>query len=86
MLLLRLGVHDAFHVGDFARWSDKAFTWSNVHKGNTTIQIHIDRIYILTKVEHTGGTIEILSTLPDIVDHAGVIIHFNDEPKKQKEP
>lgn len=31
-----------------------------------------------------GGTTEILPTLPNISDHAGVVLHFNDEPKSRK--
>jgi hypothetical protein len=31
-----------------------------------------------------GGTTEILPTLPDISDHVGMVLHFNDELKKQK--
>lgn len=48
------------------------------------IQTRIDTIYIPTRVEYIGGTTKILPTLPDISDHAGVVLHFNDKPKKQK--
>lgn len=48
------------------------------------IQSRIDRTYIPNYLEYRGGTTEILPTLQDISDHAGVILHFNDEPRKRK--
>ena len=83
-LLMRLGVQDAFHIGTFTRRSEKTFTWTNAHNDDTMIQTQIDRIYIPPRIEYIGGTTEILPTLPDISDHAGVILHFNDEPKRRK--
>ena len=50
------------------------------------IQSRIDRIYIPTHIEDIGGTIVILPTLPDISDHASVVLHFTDEPKRHKPP
>ena len=47
------------------------------------IQSIIDRIYVPTHIEDIGGTIEILPTLPDISDHASVVLHFVDEPKRK---
>lgn len=82
-LLTRLGVRDSFHVGSFARQSDKAFTWTNAHHENTMIQSRIDRIYIPLQVELIGGTTEIFPTLPDISDHAGVTLQFREEKRKQ---
>ena len=83
-LLMRLGGRDAHHIGSFVRRSDKLFTWSNEHFDSTMIQSRIDRFYIPLNIEEIGGTIEILPTLPDISDHAGVVLHFNDEPKSRK--
>lgn len=80
---MQLGVQDAFHLGEFYRHSDKAFTWTNAHNDDTMIQSCIDRIYIPTWIEHIGGTTRILPTLPDVSDHAGVVLHFNDEPRKK---
>ena len=83
-LLVRLGVRDAFHIGAYQRRSDKAFTWSNARIGEDLIQSRIDRIYIPIRLEQRGCTTEILPTLQDISDHAGMVIHFNDEPRKRK--
>jgi exonuclease III len=82
-LLVRLGVRDAFRTRAFRKLSDKAFTWTNGHIGNTMIQSRIDRIYIHNQIEDIGGTIEILPTLLDISDHASVVLHFADEPRKK---
>ena len=83
-LLMRLGVRDAHHIGAFVRKLEKIFTWSSEHNDLTLIQSRIDRFYIPLHIEQIGGTIEILPTLPDISDHAGVVLHFNDEPRKRK--
>ena len=83
-LLMRLEVRDAHHIGAFVRRSGKVFTWSNEHKDDTLIQSRIDRLYIPLYIEQIGGTTEILPTLPDISDHAGVVLHFNDEPRTRK--
>ena len=83
-LLVRLSVRDSFHMGSFTKQSDKAFTWSNAHKDDTMIQSRIDRIYVPTFIEHIGGTTEILPTLQDISDHAGVTLHFNNDKHKQQ--
>ena len=86
-LLTGLGVRDSFHVGAFAKQSDKAFTWTNFRKDDTLIQSHIDRIYIPLQVELIGGTMEILPTIQDVSDHAGVTLHFNNEARrKQRTP
>lgn len=50
------------------------------------IQSRIDRLYIPIHLERIGGTTEILPTLPDVSDHAGVILHFNDEPRRRSKP
>jgi hypothetical protein len=82
---MRLGGRDAHHIRVFfVRRSGKIFTWSNEHNDSTTIQTRIDRFYIPLQIEHIGGTIEILPILLDISDHAGVVLHFNDEPKTRK--
>lgn len=83
-LLLRLGCRDAFHIGTYVRRSDKAFTWSNAHNDASMIQSRIDRIYIPIRIENIGGTTEILPTLSNVSDHAGVILHFNGEPRQKK--
>lgn len=85
-LLTKLGVSDAFHMGAFSRKTKKTFAWSNARNDNTIIQSRIDRIYVPPHVENIGGTTEILPTLKDILDHAGVISHFNDEGKKKSSP
>lgn len=85
-LLARLGVQDAFNLGAFYRKSTKAFTWTNSHNDATMIQSRIDRIYVPTCIERIGGTTEILPTIPDISDHAGYIVHFNDEGKPRFRP
>ena len=85
-LLTRLGVQDAFNSGAFFRKSDKAFTWTNSHNDESMIQSRIDRIYVPMCVERIGGTVEILPTIPDISDHAGYLIHFNDEGKYKIRP
>lgn len=74
-LLVRLGVRDAFHVGNYTRENNKAFTWSNAHDDATMIQTRIDRIYISPNLEHTGGSIEILPTILDISNHAGIVLY-----------
>ena len=82
-LLTRLGVQDAFNLGTFYRRSEKAFTWTNAHNDESMIQSRIDRIYIPASVERIGGTTEILPTIQDILDHAGYVVHFNDEGKQR---
>lgn len=82
-LLTRLGVRDNFNLGVFFRKSNKAFTWTNSHNDASMIQSRIDRIYVTAAIERIGGTLEILPTLPDISDHAGYLIHFNDEGKQK---
>ena len=47
------------------------------------VQSRIDRIYVPTQIEDLGGTIEIFPTLPDVSDHASVVIHFDGEPKQK---
>ena len=83
-LHMRLGGRDAHHIGSYVRKSTKLFTWSNTREDHTMIQSRIDRFYIPVSLEQIEGTTEILPTLPDISDHAGVTLHFNDEPRKRK--
>lgn len=83
-LLMRLGGRDAHHIGTYVRRSAKAFTWTNAHNDATMIQTNIDRFYIPIIIEQIGGTTKILPTIPDISDHAGVVLHFNDEPRYWK--
>ena len=85
-LLTRLGVRDAFNLRAFLRKSEKAFTWTNAHNDESMIQSRIDRVYVPECIERIGGTTEILPTLPDISDHAGYIVHFNDEGKRTIRP
>jgi hypothetical protein len=85
-LHMRLEGRDAHHIGAFVRKSDKAFTWTNSHNDATMIQSRIDRYYIPLRIETIGGTTEILPTLPDISDHAGVLLQFNDEPRNRRKP
>lgn len=85
-LLMRLGGRDAHNLGSFTRRSDKAFTWSNAHDDDSMIQSRIDRFYVPNKIEFIGGTTEILPTLPDISDHARIVLHFNDEPRRRSPP
>jgi exonuclease III len=82
-LLIRLGVRDAFRLKSFRKLSEKVFTWSNGRNDETMIQTRIDRIYVPTQLEEVGGTIEALPTLPDISDHASVVLHFEDEPRRK---
>ena len=82
-LLLKLGVSDAFHMGSYHRKNTKAFTWSNVHQDDTMVQTRIDRLYLTPQLEQKGGTTEILPTIPDISDHAGVVLHIRS-PHKRK--
>ena len=82
-LLVTLGVRDAFHIGSFHRKNTKAFTWSNIHRDDTMIQTRIDRIYITPQLEQKGGTTEILPTLQDISDHAGVVLHVRNQVKRK---
>ena len=81
---MRLGCRDAHHIGSYVRRSDKAFTWTNARNDHRMIQSHIDRFFIPIRLENIGGTTKILPTLPDVSDHAGVILHFNDEPKRRR--
>lgn len=83
-LLIRLGVRDAYHIGSFHRKNQKAFTWSNTHQDNTMIQTRIDRIYISQVIELQGGYTEILPTVPDVSDHAGVFLHTNKKGRKKQ--
>ena len=82
-LLTRLELRDAHNLGAFFRKSNKNFTWTNAHNDDTMIQSRIDRFYVPPSIEAIGGTTEILPTLPDISDHAGVILHFNKEGKQK---
>ena len=50
------------------------------------IQSRIDRVYVPFYIERIGGTTEVLPTLPDISDHAGFVVHFNDEGKPKTRP
>lgn len=74
-MLIRLGVRDSSHIGNYTRRNTKAFTWTNAHDDHTMIQTRIDRIYIPLILENKGGTTEILPTILDISDHAGVVLH-----------
>lgn len=85
-LHMRLEGRDAHHIGAYVRKSDKAFTWTNAHNDATMIQSRIDIFYIPLRIETIGGTTEILPTIPDISDHAGVVLHFNDEPRNKRKP
>jgi exonuclease III len=85
-LLMKLGGRDAHHTGSFVRRSNKSFTWANTHTDENMIQTRIDRFYIPIHIENIGGTTEILPTLPNISDHAGVVIHFNNEPRRRTPP
>ena len=83
-MLIHVGVRDAYHVGSYHRKNAKAFTWSNVHQDETMIQTRIDRMYITPELEQRGGSTEILPTIPDISDHAGVVMHTRS-PYRRKE-
>ena len=83
-LLVRLGVRDAHNLGSFTRQSAKTFTWTNAHNNESMIQSRIDRIYVPIRLEQVGGTTHILPTLPDVSDHAGVVLHFSDKGKQKK--
>ena len=85
-LLMRLSGRDAHHIGAFVRKSDKIFTWTGAQKDQTVIHSRLDRFYIPLRIEQIGGTTEILPTMPDISDHSGVILHFNDKPKRRTKP
>ena len=82
-MLIQIGVRDAYHTGSYHRKNNKAFTWSNVHKDETMIQTRIDRLYISDYLEQRGGTSEILPTIPDVSDHAGVVLHTKSPFKKK---
>ena len=82
-LLMRLRVSDVFHLRAFNRRSNKIFTWSNGRNDHTMIQSRIDRLYAPPRIEYIGGTLEVLPTLSDISDHAGVVMHFNNEGKRR---
>ena len=82
-LLIRLGVRDAHNLGSYTRNSNKIFTWTNAHKDHTRIQTRIDRIYIPGILENIGGCTKILPTLPDISDHAGVLLHTNRTTRRK---
>lgn len=83
-MLMRFGGRDSHHIGAFVRKSDKIFTWSNGRSDDTLIQSRIDRVYLPLQLEHIGGTTEILPTIQHLSDHAGVVVHFNNEPKRRK--
>lgn len=85
-LLLRLGVRDAHNIGSYHRKSSKAFTWTNGHSDDTMIQTRIDRIYVAFTLEQKGGTTEILPTIPDISDHAGVLLHTRQPARGHRKP
>lgn len=85
-LVICLGVKDAFHARSFHRKNDKAFTWTDAHRDETMIQTRIDRIYIDYKLEDTSGHTEILPTIPDLSNHAGVILHTRNTVKKKARP
>ena len=82
-LLLRLEVRDAYHTRTFHRKNNKAFTWSNFHKDDTMIQTRIDRIYIAPQLAQKRGSTEILPTIPDISDHARVVLHAKNPHKRR---
>ena len=82
-MLLRFGVTDTYHLGAYYRKNTKAFTWSNCHSDETMIQTRIDRIYVPPYLEQRGGTTEILPTIPDISDHAGVVAHTKSLYKRK---
>ena len=82
-LLVRLGVRDAHNLGSYHRKSNKRFTWTNAHNDETMIQTRIDRIYVASALEQIGGTTEILPTIPDISDHAGVLLHTNNTTRRK---
>ena len=82
-LLIKLGVRDTYHMGTYHRKNQKAFTWSNCHDDATMIQTRIDRIYLPFQLEQRGGTTEILPTIPDISDHAGVVSHTKSFHKRK---
>lgn len=82
-LLLRLRMKDAHNLGNFHRKSAKLFTWTNSHTDDTRIQTRIDRIYIAEDLENLGGDTEILPTIPDISDHAGVLLHTHRTTKRK---
>jgi hypothetical protein len=44
------------------------------------------RIYIPTVLEHKGGSTEILPTIPDVSDHAGVVLHTRNQHKRKARP
>lgn len=86
-LLVRLGVRDSHNIRAFTRKSLKAFTWTNGHSGDTLVQSKIDRIYVPAPLTLVGGTTKILPEIPDISDHAGVLMHFNNTgPRKNRQP
>jgi hypothetical protein len=82
-MLVRLRVRDAFHYGSYTCKNTKAFTWTNTHEDDTMIQTRIDRIYIPAQLKHRGSTTEILPTIPDISDHAGVVLHAKSTWRKK---
>ena len=82
-LLLRLRVKDSYHLDNFHRKSPKIFTWTNSHTDGTRIQTQIDRIYIGEALKDVGGDTEILPTLPDISDHASVLLHTHRTKKRK---
>ena len=86
-LLVRLSVRDSFNLGAFRRKSTKAFTWTNGHNDDTMVQTRIDRIYVPSPLADTGGTTKILPEIPDISDHSGMIMYFNNAgSRKHRHP
>jgi hypothetical protein len=86
-LLVRFGARDSHNIHAFRRKSLKAFTWTNGRNDDKMIQSRIDRIYVPAPLAAVGGTTEILPEIPDISDHSGVIMHFNNTgPRKSRQP
>lgn len=54
-MLIRFGVRDSFHEGNYHRKTDKAFTWSNFRNDETLVQTRIDRIYVTDNLAQKGG-------------------------------
>lgn len=83
-MLIRFGVRDTFHIDNYQRKNNKAFTWCNGHQGDTMIQTRIDRIYVSYFLEQQGGYSEILPTIPDIFDHVGGMPAHQKRKRKTK--
>lgn len=82
-LLIKLGVSDSFHEGNYHRQTEKTFTWTNFHKDETMVQTRIDRIYVPETLAQRGGTSEILPTIQELSDHAGVVLHTKSLHKRK---